>query len=254
MKIAAVPRTPDYAALAALAGSLASDGEFSTAARAELDKAAIVFRAAASDAAGESRAAGNAENSGAGPEARRALNALRHILLAETGRSPSDWDFIDYGGNLDPARRRVFSGMRVYLEDIRSPYNVGAMFRAAESFGAEKIYLSPLCADPLHPRAERTAMGCVRAVPWERSALQALSGPFFALETGGTALRDFVFPKNGIMIAGSEELGVSPEALDLAASSLGRVSIPAYGAKGSLNVSAAFAIAMQAWAETLADE
>jgi TrmH family RNA methyltransferase len=53
------------------------------------------------------------------------------------------------------------------------------------------------------------------------------------------------------MIAGSEELGVSPAALAAADASLGRVSIRTYGAKGSLNVSTAFGIVMQAWVAAL---
>ncbi|MDR1411824.1 MAG: TrmH family RNA methyltransferase, partial [Spirochaetaceae bacterium] len=175
----------------------------------------------------------------------RSLNTIRHILLAETGQAPADWDFIDYRGRLDGAKRRVFPGMRAYLEDIRSPFNVGAMFRTAESFGVEKLYLSPLCADPLHRRASRTAMGAVELVPWERisggpppcdSASPGKApvgsggadfpdgGPFFALETGGIGPEDFKFPQSAVMIAGSEELGVSPEALKLADSSLGRLS------------------------------
>jgi len=201
-------------------------------------------------------------------EIRRALNTVFHLLLAETGRNQSDWDFIEAGGALDPSKRRPFPGMQVYLEDIRSPFNVGAMFRAAESFGAEKIWLSPLCADPHHKRAERTAMGCVDVLPWERltcdpftepgktglaqtdsSALPFPEGPFFALETGGTPLNDFQFPSRGTIIIGAEELGVSPQALAVADASLGRVTIPVYGAKGSLNVSVAFGIAMQAWAQ-----
>jgi TrmH family RNA methyltransferase len=151
--------------------------------------------------------------------------------------------------------------MTVYLEDIRSPFNVGAMFRTAESFGAEKILLSPLCADPRHPRAERSAMGCVDLLPWERRDLfadDAATGdapppaaPLFALETGGTPLDDFPFPRRGLMIVGSEELGVSPAALAAADASLGRVSIPSYGAKGSLNVSVAFGIVMRAWARSI---
>jgi TrmH family RNA methyltransferase len=188
------------------------------------------------------------------------LNTVRHLLLAETGRSPADWDFIDHQGKLDAARRRIFPGMGIYFEDIRSPFNVGAMFRSAESFGVEQIFLSPLCADPLHPRAFRTAMGCVDIIPWERAPLPgetaagrmpenpAPEGPFFALETGGTLLEHFRFPQKGVMIVGSEELGTSPEALALADSSLGRVSIPTYGAKGSINVSVAFGIVLQAWA------
>jgi TrmH family RNA methyltransferase len=153
--------------------------------------------------------------------------------------------------------------MRVYLEDIRSPFNVGAMFRAAESFGVEKLYLSPLCADPAHPRAKRTAMGCTDILPWERLAAespelplpfpQALSQiPVFALETGGITIARFPFPKQAVLIVGSEELGVSPQALAAADASLGRLSIPTYGAKGSLNASVAFGIALQAWAAACA--
>ena len=207
-------------------------------------------------------------------EIRRTLNTVNYILLAETGRYMADWDFVKQAGVLDVSKRQVFSGMQVYLEDIRSPFNVGSMFRAAESFGAEKLWLSPLCADPLHKRAERTAMGCVDILPWERLAFDPFAGPedaglkdadqkkagvaapsffegpFFAMETGGTPLGSFPFPARGILIAGSEELGVSPQALAVADASLGRVSIPVYGAKGSLNVSVAFGIVMQAWAES----
>ena len=194
---------------------------------------------------------------------RRDLNSVYHILLAETGRYQSDWDFIEPSGALDPSKRKLFPGMQIYLEDIRSPFNVGAMFRAAEFFGVEKIWLSPLCTDPHHKRAERTAMGCVDVLPWERlpesDSLHTLKTSFiedgnpflFTMETGGVPLEDFHFPKQGIMIVGSEELGVSPAALAAADSSLGRVSIPAYGAKGSLNVSVAFGIVVQAWATTL---
>ena len=192
-------------------------------------------------------------------EIRRALNSACYVLSAETGRYRSDWDFVESSGALDQSKRRPFSGMQVYLEDIRSPFNVGSMFRAAESFGAEKLWLSPLCADPRHKRAERTAMGCVEILPWERlsadpfaAGLPFASGRFFTLETGGIPLADFPFPEEGILIAGSEELGVSPQALAAADACLGRVSIPTRGAKGSLNVSVAFGIVMQAWAANLA--
>ncbi|MDR2078491.1 MAG: TrmH family RNA methyltransferase [Treponema sp.] len=202
----------------------------------------------------------------------RPLALIRRLLLAETGRFEADWDFVDHGGRLDVSGRRPFPGVQVYLEDIRSPFNVGAMFRSAESFGAEKIWISPLCADPRHPRAARTAMGCIDVLPWERieeipwnkAAASGetpptlphrnpppFSGPLFALETGGTNLSDFPFPPRGTMIVGSEELGVSPQALARADASLGRVSIPTFGLKGSLNASAAFAIVMQAWAAAL---
>lgn len=244
--------------------NLAQDQLFSQAARDLFTGIAKIFTQAA-------------ETGQAAAAIQRALNGARHLLLDEIGRTQADWDFVDSGGRLDPAHRRVFPGMQVYLEDIRSPFNVGAMFRSAESFGAEKMYLSPFCADPNHVRARRTAMGCIDVLPWERRELFAgyveqanqinhiddaddaenckqpenIPGTIFALETGGIPLAEFSFPARGILIAGSEELGVSPGALAIADASLGRVSIPCYGAKGSLNVSVAFGIVMQAWAEQL---
>jgi len=241
---------------------LVKDESFSSAAIAALETASLDLAAAE---AGEK-------------DIRRTLNTVYHLLLAETGRPQSDWDFIEVSGALDLSKRRSFEGMQVYFEDIRSPFNVGSMFRAAESFAAEKIWLSPLCADPRHKRAERTAMGCVDVLPWERllddpfvsciidaqrggdarqknGALPVLpfaKYPLFALETGGTPLADFSFPETGILIVGSEELGVSPKALAAADASLGRVTIPTWGVKGSLNVSVAFGIVMQAWAEKIA--
>ncbi|MDR0623420.1 MAG: TrmH family RNA methyltransferase [Treponema sp.] len=244
-KAAAGAGCDDPAYYAGLLKLLAGDSAFSPAARSVFREAGTVFGGK------------TGIQDGSAPELRRALNSVRHILLAATGRFPADWDLMD-GGRLDPVKRRPFPGMEVYLEDIRSPFNVGAMFRTAESFGAERIILSPLCADPRHPRAWRTAMGCTEILSWERLDSDpfgpedlSLGGPFFALETGGVDISGFLFPCRGIMIAGSEELGVSPRALAAADASLGRVSIPVYGAKGSLNVSVAFGIAMSAWAEKL---
>ena len=92
-------------------------------------------------------------------------------------------------------------------------------------------------------------------LPWEVAELQTLAGIqwVFALETGGTPLLDFAFPPQGVVILGSEELGVSPEGLALAERGLGRVSIPLAGAKRSLNVSVAFGILMQAWVAALSN-
>jgi TrmH family RNA methyltransferase len=248
----------NYSYLTEILQSLCRDPLFRAPAAAALNAALTVL----TDTAEGLRITDSAAGTTSSPDLRRAFNTVRHILLTETGKQTADWDFIDNTGRLDSRGRKTFPGMRIYLEDIRSPFNVGAMFRTAESFGAERLYLSSLCADPEHARARRTAMGCVELVPWERlkrepftgspiSLVQeglSMEGPFFALETGGIPLDRFSFPCRGIMIAGSEELGVSPQALATADASLGRVSIPTWGAKGSLNVSVAFGIALQAWA------
>jgi len=239
---------------------LIEDGLFSLDAKKALVESMEIFRAATGSVTGINSAEKTYDSDLS--IFLRAINNVKHILLAEIGKDQSDWDFTNRDGRLNPEKRQIFKGMWVYLEDIRSPFNVGAIFRTADSFGVEKIILSPLCADPHHPRAERTAMGCVDVIPWERQDIFATSEnslignsmetlPIFALETGGIPLAEFPFPRCGIIIIGSEELGVSPRALSAADASLGRVSIPCYGAKGSLNVSVAFGIAAQSWGERI---
>ena len=178
----------------------------------------------------------------------RACNSARHFILTYLGAPPSEWDL--FSKSFVPGEKRL--PLRLYLEDIRSPFNVGSMFRSAAAFGAEKIVVSPDCASPGHPRALRSAMGCVDMVPWEAAPINVLESllpktEIFALELGGTPVDTFAFPRQGIMIVGSEELGISPEALCLADKSRGRVSIPLPGFKGSLNVSVACGIVLHWW-------
>ncbi len=182
----------------------------------------------------------------------RGLNALRHALLRALHAEPAEWDLVSREtGLLDRTGVHVLP-FSVYLEEVRSPFNVGSIFRTAEAFGAERILLSPRTPPPTHPRAEKTARGAVGALPWQVVELESLRGlkNVFALELGGTPLERFRFPSSGIVLVGSEELGLSPEALAIADAGAGRVTIPLAGAKRSLNVSVAFGILMQAWRDS----
>lgn len=181
----------------------------------------------------------------------RAIDALRHELYRQGGQSPADWDLIDPETGLGLGERRPFPGLRAYFEDIRSPFNIGSMLRTAEAFGIEEVLLSPSSADPGHPRASRSAMGAAALLPWRRAGLDELEslGPAFALELGGTPLDEFVFPETGIVVLGSEELGVSEGALGRCA--LGKVSIPMRGAKASINVGVAFGVLLSRWTARL---
>ncbi|HHU37075.1 MAG TPA: TrmH family RNA methyltransferase [Treponema sp.] len=180
----------------------------------------------------------------------RLCNHVRHALVHATGILPADWDFVHPETGV-PDERKFREGVTVYAEDIRSPFNVGSVFRTAEAFGAERVLLSPGCASPEHPRAERSAMGCVGYIPWQRCELEELSReiPVFALETGGIPIHEFEFPHKGVVVIGSEELGISSEGLERA--TYGRVSIPMTGIKASINVGVAFGIVMHAWADYL---
>lgn len=171
-------------------------------------------------------------------------NDLRHRLLTQLGQEPADWDFT---ARFDLSEQRETLPLKIYLDDIRSPFNVGSIFRTAEALGAQEILLSPGTAPPDHPRAKRTSMGAVDILPWRVLSPEDIPEPCFALESGGVDLKDFSFPLSGTVILGSEELGVRPELLQKAEHSAGRVSIPMRGQKGSLNVGVAFGILLQAW-------
>ncbi|MBQ0003431.1 MAG: TrmH family RNA methyltransferase [Treponema sp.] len=213
---------------------------------------------------------------------RRTCNIARNHLLAIIGTFPAEWDLIiaphkgqielnktpDLSKESDASSdshdtitetsneskietRKFYPGVCAYAEDIRSPFNLGSIFRTAEGLGAEKLYLSPFCCDETHPRAVRSGMGCIETLPYEKKSLDELptDKPIFVLETGGTPIDEFKFPKEGICIIGSEELGVSPEAIKKA--TYGCVTIPMIGLKASLNVGVAFGILMQKWVESL---
>lgn len=190
----------------------------------------------------------------------RVCNVARNALLVIIGTFPAEWDLV-IAPHTPPAdengvvrKRDFFEGMCVYAEDIRSPFNIGSIFRTAEAMGADKVFISPRCIDPTQPRAIRSGMGCIETMGWERLDLENLPAdlPVFALETGGTDINEFVFPKKGICIIGSEELGVSPDALKKA--TYGHVTIPMKGLKASLNVGVAFGILMQKWVEAISKE
>lgn len=180
---------------------------------------------------------------------RRELYTLRNGILQYLKAEPADWDIHHPESGLLDSGSRAVKPIRLYLEDLRSPFNIGAIFRAAESFGIEKIFLSETCPLPSHKRAQRTSMGCTEIIPWEVLPLREAVGsaPIFALELRGTPLPQFRFPEEGMALIGSEELGLSPEALRLAETSAGRVSIPQAGCKASLNVSVACGILLYSW-------
>ncbi|MGP1593702.1 MAG: TrmH family RNA methyltransferase [Treponema sp.] len=190
---------------------------------------------------------------------RRIFNTVRHALYKQSNTLPSEWDLIapgrQYGTKMQHtvfALRPFFPNVIVYAEDIRAPFNLGSIFRTAEAFGAEKLLLSEGCVPPEHPRAARSAMGCVEYLPWDYCPLDTLPAglPVFALETGGTDISKFNFPQKGVVLLGSEELGLSTAALNKVTA--GIVSIPMKGIKASLNVGVAFGILMQYWTAYLA--
>lgn len=178
------------------------------------------------------------------------LEDLSQKILTELGAEPSDWDFTDDEGELDSSLR-IIQDKILILDRIRSPFNVGSIFRCADSFGIKKIILLDGTADPRHSRSIKTSRGCIDTVKWEflseQKVIELLNKTNYeimALELGGENINSFNFPSSGIVIVGSEEFGISPFLLEKATK---RLSIPMGGTKGSLNVSTATGILLEKW-------
>lgn len=138
----------------------------------------------------------------------------------------------------------------IILEDIRSAYNVGAIFRTADASGVAKVFLVGYTPTPIdrfgRPQAEikKTSLGASETMAWEQMAtarevietLQASGVTVVAVELapGSVSLKDFKEPEQVAYIVGNEVDGVSKEALLLADVI---VELPMLGQKESLNVS-----------------
>lgn len=138
------------------------------------------------------------------------------------------------------------------LDNIRSAWNVGSIFRTADGLGISKLYLCGITPTPANASISKTALGAERSVPWEYSnnavamakKLKLAGCTLIALEQDSRAkplhtLNQIPF-QNALFIAGNEITGVDPSLLDLCDHIL---HIPMHGQKRSLNVEVAFGIA-----------
>lgn len=154
-----------------------------------------------------------------------------------------------------PAELLAHSSRVVVLEDIVDHTNVGAIFRAVAGLGADAVFISPRCADPLYRRSVRVSMGTVFQVPWTRlpewpEARELLHDAGFhiaalALTDEAVSLKDFAreSPDKVALILGSEGDGLSRQALSSADTV---VTIPMLHGVDSLNVASASAVALYA--------
>lgn len=144
------------------------------------------------------------------------------------------------------------------LENFRSAFNVGNVFRSADSFGVGSLALTGISPHPPGLKIERTAMGTVEAVEWSyfeqtREAIafyRDLGYKVYALETveGAENFNQFEDFEKSVFIFGNEEFGISDETLNACD---GILEIPLFGIKNSINVSNTFAAVMYAAAKKL---
>ena len=132
------------------------------------------------------------------------------------------------------------------LDDIRSLHNIGSVFRTADAFLLEKIYLCGITATPPNKEIHKTALGATETVTWEHQEnvleviekLKAENVMTLAIEQVESAvfLQNFEVKKGEkyALVFGNEVHGVSQEAVALCD---GCIEIPQLGTKHSLNIS-----------------
>jgi tRNA G18 (ribose-2'-O)-methylase SpoU len=138
------------------------------------------------------------------------------------------------------------------LDNIRSLYNVGSIFRTADGARIAKLYLSGYTPHPPRREIEKTALGATETVPWEyhKNALDAIAHikaqniPVCVLEHTDESVPYYSLTRKDFplcLVVGNEITGVSREILARADMA---VDIPMFGMKQSLNAAVAFGVAV----------
>ena len=148
-------------------------------------------------------------------------------------------------------RRRTEGRIALLLDDLQTPFNVGAIVRTAAAERVEHLYLSGATVTPTHAKAHKLSMGTERLVEWSQhdrgiDAIEVAKARGYRIV--GIELADVAVPLHAATLGeavclafGHEERGLSPGVL----AACDEVAfIPQLGRVASLNVAHAAAIAV----------
>jgi len=167
---------------------------------------------------------------------------MRKLRLEELGRK-----------SVDEFKKSEKIPIVVVLDNIRSMHNVGSVFRTADAFLIEAIYLCGYTPQPPHRDIHKTALGATETVHWRYYAttseaveeLRNQAYEVFAVEqvTDSIPLNQLYQEPNEkiALIFGNEVNGVDAAVLPMCK---GSIEIPQFGMKHSLNVSIAAGIVL----------
>lgn len=139
------------------------------------------------------------------------------------------------------------------LDNVRSQSNIGSIFRTADAFAIEAIYLCGITASPPHREIQKTALGATETVAWSyfqntTEAVMKLKESGYKIvgveqAEGSVALDDFNIgsDKKYALIFGHEINGVSQEVLNICDNC---VEIPQFGTKHSFNIAISVGIVL----------
>ncbi|OYZ24033.1 MAG: hypothetical protein B7Y39_02210 [Bdellovibrio sp. 28-41-41] len=162
-----------------------------------------------------------------------------------------DEDFIIYNKDVKSIEKKQNTiPLTIVLDNIRSSFNVGSVFRTSEAFNVEKIILAGYSPDPSNPKTQKTTLGSHDYVAWENHAkcldlindLKVQGYWVIAAETTNHAISlelPFKFDKKTAFVFGNERFGMDPQVIEACHETR---KVPLSGIKNSLNVANAASI------------
>jgi tRNA G18 (ribose-2'-O)-methylase SpoU len=148
----------------------------------------------------------------------------------------------------------------VVLENVRSAYNVGSVFRTSDAFLLEAIYICGYTAYPPHKEIKKTALGAEETVEWKyfkkaNEAIEELRKEnyrIYAVEQAINShpLQQIKFEKNEklAVVFGNEVTGIEQTTIELTD---GCIEIPQLGMKHSLNIATAVGVVLWEFVRTM---
>jgi len=142
-------------------------------------------------------------------------------------------------GNND---EKPFLENAIYLDGLRSAFNVGNIIRTTEALRIGKIYFDEKTPFIDNEKVQKTSMSSYQFTKcYNKFDIKNLPRPFIGLDTSKDSIPiyDFIFPKNFTLILGNEEVGISDKMLKEVDY---LIEIPMLGFKNSINVASAYSI------------
>jgi len=170
------------------------------------------------------------------------MSKFRKLLNSELGRISSN----EYSS----AEKMPVT---IVLDNVRSQHNIGAAFRSADAFAAERIILCGICATPPSAEIHKSALGAENTIPWEyfedsTDAVNSLKEEGYEIisveQTENSTLLNNIKPvidKKYALVFGNEVKGVKQEVVDVSDLVL---EIPQHGTKHSINVSVSIGVVL----------
>ena len=141
--------------------------------------------------------------------------------------------------------------IHIVLDNLRSAFNVGSIFRLADAARAAEVIPCGYTACPPHHKLEQTSLGTTDSVPWRRfddtttslADLKTNGVQLVAVETaqGAAPFHRFNYRFPVAVVFGNEALGVSEAVLKMCDAA---VEIPVFGYKNSINVATAVGVVL----------